>query len=90
MTTATDNIAYITISGTVSNFFGIDNLIFCTEEQPLGACCFRDNSCALLNEQSCQGAGGIWTANTPCEQIDCEVLPTEESTWGRIKALFKE
>jgi len=89
LTAATDNIAYITITGSVANQFGIDNLQFCTEEQELGACCLPDGTCAQLSEENCRASRGTWYAGRPCDEVDCPTVPTKSSTWGGIKALYK-
>jgi hypothetical protein len=89
LTAPSDNIAYVTIAGTVSNYFGIDNLQFCTEEQELGACCLPDGSCAQLSAENCRSAGGTWYQGRSCEGADCQTVPTKSSTWGGIKALYR-
>jgi len=91
LTAASDNISYVTISGppAIPNFFGIDNLQFCTEEQELGACCLPDGTCAQLTAEGCRAAGGTWYAGRACEGADCETVPTKSSTWGGIKALYR-
>jgi len=89
LTAAADNIAYITITGSVANQFGIDNLLFCTEEQELGACCLPDGTCAQLSEENCRASRGTWYAGRPCDEVDCPTVPTKSSTWGGIKALYK-
>jgi hypothetical protein len=89
LTAAADNIAYVTIAGTVSNYFAIDNLLFCTEEQSLGACCLPDGTCAQLTEENCKASRGTWYAGRPCEETDCPTVPVKSSTWGGIKALYR-
>jgi hypothetical protein len=89
LTAASDNIAYITITGTVANAFGIDNLQFCTEEVETAACCLPDGTCATLSAENCRAAGGTWYQGRSCEGADCETVPTKSSTWGGIKALYR-
>jgi hypothetical protein len=89
LTAAADNIAYVTIAGTVSNYFTIDNLQFCTEEQELGACCLPDGSCAQLSQENCRASRGTWYAGRTCDEVDCPTVPTKSSTWGGIKALYR-
>jgi hypothetical protein len=90
LTAASDNIAYVTITGPpeAANYFGIDNLQFCTTEQESGACCLPDGSCAELSADGCKAAGGTWYANVKCGEVKCTV-PTKNSTWGGIKALYR-
>jgi hypothetical protein len=89
LSTASANIVYVTITGAVANYFGIDNLLFCTVDQPMGACCFDDYSCDNLSAASCAGAGGTWVPNTLCEQANCQAVPTENKTWGTIKSMYR-
>jgi hypothetical protein len=89
LTAAADNIAYITITGSVANQFGIDNLQFCTEEVETAACCLPDGTCASLSAENCRAAGGTWYEGRTCEGADCETVPTKSSTWGGIKALYR-
>jgi hypothetical protein len=56
---------------------------------PLGACCFTDGSCAILEEQACADAGGIWQGpDTVCDPNPCTPVPTIESSWGKIKSQY--
>jgi hypothetical protein len=89
LTAAADNIAYVTITGSVANQFGIDNLQFCTEQQELGACCLPDGSCAQLSAENCRASRGTWYQGRACDEVDCPTVPTKSSTWGGIKALYR-
>jgi hypothetical protein len=91
LTAAADNIAYVTIAGPPENvnYFVIDNLQFCTEEQEQAACCLPDGTCAQLTAEGCRAAGGTWYQGRSCEGADCETVPTKSSTWGGIKALYR-
>jgi hypothetical protein len=89
LTAASDNIAYVTITGGVSNQFGIENLQFCTEEQELGACCLPDGTCSQLSEENCRASRGTWYGGRTCDEVDCPTVPTKSSTWGGIKALYR-
>ncbi len=55
-----------------------------------GACCFPDETCQVLLEFECESAGGGFVGlGVPCDPIPCDVVPTIESTWGKIKERFR-
>ncbi len=87
LTAATDNIASVVISGTISNQFGIDNLQFCTTPQDLVYCCRDDLSCTQTTAANCAAAGGVEVPT--CEGVDCAAVPTDKSTWGSIKGSYR-
>jgi hypothetical protein len=53
-----------------------------------GACCYADQSCAVLPMEECTGVfhqeWGI------CDPNPCLSTPAERTTWGRIKARFRD
>lgn len=55
-----------------------------------GACCFDTGLCELLSEGDCMMAGGNWYgAGSVCDPNPCPITPVEESSWGRIKGLYR-
>ena len=57
---------------------------------PVGACCAEDGSCSIRTEGECQDAGGGYLGDdTTCDPNHCIPIPVEESTWGRIKSLYR-
>ncbi len=55
-----------------------------------GACCLPDGTCLYIEEIACAEQGGEWLGpESVCDPNPCEGTPTEESTWGRIKASFR-
>ena len=39
-----------------------------------GACCTIDDCASETIEQDCNSIGGIWYADTSCEEIDCDLF----------------
>ncbi len=89
LTAAVDNITSIQIigQGDLVNLFAIDNLQFCTEEQDLVYCCRDDLSCVQTTAANCAAAGGVEVLT--CDNVDCEAVPTDKSTWGSIKGSYR-
>ncbi|MEZ4650034.1 MAG: hypothetical protein R3E97_14845 [Candidatus Eisenbacteria bacterium] len=55
----------------------------------VGACCFEE-LCLLLTETGCGGEGGVWMNGAPeCAPNPCSATPRVETTWGRVKSLFR-
>jgi hypothetical protein len=52
-----------------------------------GACCFGPN-CVLLFDTECAAQGGVWYGG-PCDPNPCPPVPTEETSWGRVKATYR-
>jgi len=55
------------------------------------ACCVGQE-CRLVTEAECGVLGGEWMSDPPrgtCEPSPC-LTPVLESTWGAIKAMFRE
>lgn len=62
----------------------------CPPPPPLGACCLEDGSCQVVEAAVCQDLGGVYQGdNTVCEPNPCPPVPVEESTWGRVKAIYR-
>jgi hypothetical protein len=83
---------YLVLDGYSANQGGawtLDYRIDCniqTEE----ACCFPDGSCADLLAEDCVFNGGEPQGEgTDCATADCDVVATESSTWGQIKATYR-
>ena len=57
-----------------------------------GACCIGDQGeCQEVgSEGACENLGGEWQGYyVPCSPNPCEVSPANDSSWGRIKSLFR-
>jgi hypothetical protein len=86
-TAATNNISRIEIAGSLGDLFGIDNLNFCIQPQDLVPCCLDDLSCTQLTAEGCAAAGGVEVPT--CDNVDCEAVPTDKSTWGTLKSNYR-
>jgi hypothetical protein len=54
------------------------------------ACCFAEGYCEWLGYPDCIEQGGTPQGlETTCETVICEPVPTENTTWGSIKARFR-
>jgi hypothetical protein len=54
------------------------------------ACCFEDGHCEFIDPRDCVAEGGdVQGPGTTCETVICESVPTENTTWGSIKARFR-
>jgi hypothetical protein len=54
-----------------------------------GACCFGPE-CVVLTETDCAGQGGAYQGdNTLCDPNPCQQNPTEQTSWGQIKANYR-
>ncbi|MBM3287187.1 MAG: hypothetical protein FJY88_07545 [Candidatus Eisenbacteria bacterium] len=61
----------------------------CPEPPHTGACCFQDGTCRVITEAECTAAGGfLWVIDEDCVD-DCPPVPTENTTWGKIKANYR-
>ena len=59
------------------------------DPQPLAVCC-AGADCYLTNEDECSFMGGeIFPDWETCEPNPCPPTPVMESSWGKLKALFK-
>lgn len=55
-----------------------------------GACCFEDGSCQVLDIAVCVQEGGTYQGvGTACEPNPCVPVPTQETSWGRIKSSYR-
>ncbi|MEZ4650690.1 MAG: hypothetical protein R3E97_18275 [Candidatus Eisenbacteria bacterium] len=54
---------------------------------PIGACCHPDGSCTITGISECDGEFQGFCRD--CDPNPCEVVPTTESSWGRIKAILR-
>lgn len=52
------------------------------------ACCLPDGSCTVLTREDCAAAGGTWFDGLTCNEVECEPVAVEETTWGRIKSTY--
>jgi hypothetical protein len=53
---------------------------------PTGACCDATGLCSITEEAACQGI--FYGPGTTCDPSPCEVIPTENTSWGNVKARF--
>ncbi len=61
----------------------------CGAPEPVGACCYEDESCRLLTAAECTGSGGVFRGDgESCYPNGCGDTAVERSSWGRIKARF--
>ncbi|MBM3286725.1 MAG: hypothetical protein FJY88_05160 [Candidatus Eisenbacteria bacterium] len=61
----------------------------CPSPPPPGACCFTDGTCLVLTEEECTRQGGyLWVPGEDCVD-DCPPVPTQNTTWGKIKATYR-
>jgi len=58
---------------------------------PTGACCIGDQGdCRVVTEAECATLGGAYQGNnTVCDPNPCPIVPTEPTTWGKVKANFR-
>jgi len=53
---------------------------------PVGACCFSDGQCQILDRDACADAGGTPVEGVmTCDPNPCEPTPVIETSWGKIK-----
>lgn len=56
-----------------------------------GACCFPNGACEVLPEVVCAAHGGAFQGEeTPCDPNPCPPSATESTTWGRIRATYRQ
>jgi hypothetical protein len=57
---------------------------------PLGACCFPSGACLEGTAADCDRAGGSYMGDgSSCDPDLCGPTPVENTTWSRMKALFR-
>jgi hypothetical protein len=59
---------------------------------PTGACCIGDQgNCQILTAPQCADQGGVYQGDgSTCEPVNpCPIVPTENTTWGQIKANYR-
>jgi len=67
--------------------FTLDYSITCIIPE---ACCFDDGTCQMLLADNCRAQGGHpQGAGTSCDNIECEVVPIQNTTWGQIKLQYR-
>lgn len=58
--------------------------------QETGACCLSSGDCTVMTELQCLAAQGRYTGNdVPCTPDPCHSTPTQSTSWGRIKILYR-
>jgi len=89
-TVATTGIYYLIADGYSTDAggpFTLDYSITCVAPE---ACCFDDGTCQMLFDDECIAAGGDpQGTGTNCDTIECEVVPTQNTTWGQIKSNYR-
>jgi hypothetical protein len=72
-------------------WFSIDYFRIEVPGPPAGACCFPAGVCLQGTEEACRMAGGSYVGDgTPCMPDPCGPTALEASTWGRVKADYRE
>jgi hypothetical protein len=63
----------------------------CPQPPATGACCLDDQGhCQVLTQEECVGQGGAYQGDdTGCDPNPCPIVPTQNSTWGQIKANYR-
>ncbi len=62
----------------------------CQAPEPVGACCVQDTTCVLTTLTECDRQHGMFKGDgVSCYPHGCAALPTEVTTWGRIKNRFR-
>ncbi|MFN8179052.1 MAG: hypothetical protein U0167_14065 [bacterium] len=70
--------------------FSVDDIRVELPGPPEGACCFA-NFCLEGTETACRGAGGHYLGDgTTCDPDPCGPTAVEATTWGRLKAVYRE
>lgn len=60
------------------------------ETCPVTAACCVGSDCYVTSEEDCIAMGGIWHPFLPdCRRNPCAPTPTESTTWGSIKAIYR-
>ena len=55
-----------------------------------GACCFAGGSCGVMALQDCERAHGSYRGDgVICVPSPCIPIPVDETTWGRVKSIFR-
>lgn len=69
--------------------FFTDGTRVCPDGPPTGACCI-DVECFVLTLDECSARGGFYQGDEiACEDTVCGDVPTIESTWGNVKAMYR-
>jgi hypothetical protein len=56
-----------------------------------GACCLPDEVCVLVPRDECLADNGVYQGDgTACEPNPCQLIPVQNTTWGRIKASYRD
>jgi hypothetical protein len=66
------------------------DLVLTTAGPPIGACCFSTDVCLQGTEADCETAGGRYVGDgVSCDPDPCGSTPVENTTWSRVKVLFR-
>lgn len=64
----------------------------CTPPPPEGACCLPEppGACQVMTIDDCHLIQGEWLGpDTTCDPNPCEVTPTNTTSWGAIKSMYR-
>lgn len=63
----------------------------CPQPPRTGACCLDDQgNCQVLTEAECAQHGGQYQGDdTTCDPNPCPIVPTQKTTWGHIKDMYR-
>lgn len=78
----------LSTSGVVDFLLGV-TFNECAAPPVTGACCVPGATCVVLSAADCALAGGTYVHDGPCTPADCESIPTEATSWGAVKALYR-
>ncbi len=58
---------------------------------PYAACCIGPDlhECIMAFEEECAALNGVFYPDMTCEPIPCEGSPTDETSWGTIKSMYR-
>jgi hypothetical protein len=57
---------------------------------PSGACCVPGADCQVVTQEVCERLGGSYQGdNTDCDPDPCGAVPTQNTTWGKMKNLYR-
>jgi hypothetical protein len=70
-------------------FYGGDCLPGLCPVPVIGACCLPDHTCTDVTLEVCTALNGVWTEGVQCTPTYCIPNPTENTSWGHIKANYR-
>ncbi len=71
-------------------YYYIDDVSVELVQPTLQACCTADGQCSMQYPGECLYLGGSpGGAGTTCDGSPCGVVPTAQSSWGRVKTIYR-